>query len=74
MWKLEYDPILSVDLLMLDSVASLLHCLAVPPVKRFFLLNHSCFYIFRLLSKNGPWWFLHKDFHIAEVSVNLYNS
>ncbi|KHN46873.1 MATE efflux family protein 3, chloroplastic [Glycine soja] len=28
----------------------------------------------RLLSKNGPWWFLHRDLQIAEVGVYFYNS
>ena len=26
-------------------------------------------FFFRLLSKNGPWWFLHRDFQRTEVSV-----
>ncbi|XP_029124873.1 protein DETOXIFICATION 45, chloroplastic isoform X1 [Cajanus cajan] len=28
----------------------------------------------RLLSKNGPWWFLHRDLQIAEVNVYFNNS
>lgn len=51
MWKLEYDPILSVDLLMLDSVASLLHCLAVPPVKRFFFVESFMLLHFQITIK-----------------------